>query len=181
MIKWISSHGRPGDADAHRAVLMSIMIVVQVLCVVFYLGDVALDLKEGEGPSHVSLEAFVAFVLLAGVVFFMIELRRLLARVEQTKLGLQAAQGEMSVVINTFFDRWGLTTAERDVGLLVLKGLDNENIARIRGRAVGTVRAQTASIYAKAGVDGRAQLISVFMEELLVADGEAADLQTTKL
>ncbi|WP_170600894.1 helix-turn-helix transcriptional regulator [Ruegeria arenilitoris] len=173
MIKWITENLRSGDADARRAVLMAAMIVVQGLCAAFYMGDAILDLDGSEPLSHLVLESLVATVLCLGVLFFMLELRRLLARMDQAKQGLRAAQGEMSAVIDTFFTRWGLTSAEREVGLLILKGVDNENIARIRGRAVGTVRAQSASIYGKAGVDGRAQLISVFMEELLATDGPA--------
>lgn len=38
----------------------------------------------------------------------------------------------------------------------------------MRGTAPGTVRAQCTAVYGKAGVDGRAQLFSVFMEELLI-------------
>ncbi|MGV6805801.1 MAG: helix-turn-helix transcriptional regulator [Ruegeria sp.] len=173
MIKWITTNLRSGDADARRAALMAAMIVVQALCAAFYMGDALLDLDGNEPFAHLVLESFVATILCLGIVYFMIDLRRLLSRMEQTKQGLRAAQGEMSSVIDTFFSRWGLTDAEREVGLLILKGIDNENIARIRGRAVGTVRAQSASIYGKAGVDGRAQLISVFMEELLAADGPA--------
>ena len=81
--------------------------------------------------------------------------------------GLQIARGEMGSVIERFFAEWHLTTAERDVAMLLIKGYDNEAIARLRGRAAGTVRAQCARIYAKAGVDGRSQLLSIFMEELL--------------
>jgi DNA-binding CsgD family transcriptional regulator len=86
---------------------------------------------------------------------------------------MQAARGEMAEVIDGFFAEWGLTPSERDVALMVLKGIDNEAIAEMRGTATGTVRAQCTSIYSKAGVDGRAQLFSVFMEELL-AGGETA-------
>ncbi len=172
MIKWICGNLRSGDADARRALLMAAMIVVQVLCAAFYLGDVILDADKGEDLPHLVLEAFVSMVLCLGILFFMLDLRRLLLRMEQTKQGLRAARGEMSTVIDLFFSRWGLSGAEREVGLLILKGIDNENIARIRGRAVGTVRAQSASIYGKAGVDSRAQFISVFMEELLAADGQ---------
>ena len=82
-------------------------------------------------------------------------------------LGIRAARGDMASLISGFFDRWGLTPSEREVALLILKGFGNEAIAGLRGVAVGTVRAQSARIYAKAGVDGRAQLFSVFMEELL--------------
>jgi DNA-binding CsgD family transcriptional regulator len=41
----------------------------------------------------------------------------------------------------------------------------------MRGTAQGTVRAQCTTLYAKAGVEGRAQLLSIFMEELLAQDG----------
>ena len=91
------------------------------------------------------------------------------------------ASAEMQAVIDKYFAEWRLSDAERDVALLLLKGLDNETIASIRGTATGTVRAQCAGIYAKAGVDGRSQLMSVFMEELLseplgaLRDGAAAE------
>jgi len=76
----------------------------------------------------------------------------------------------MAAVIEGFFDKWALTPSERDVALLVLKGIDNETIASLRGTAPGTVRAQCARIYQKADVDGRAQLFSVFLEELLAVE-----------
>ena len=61
----------------------------------------------------------------------------------------------------------GLTMAEREVGMLALKGIDLAEIARLRGSAQGTVRAQMTRIYAKAGVSGRAQFAAWFVEELL--------------
>ena len=75
----------------------------------------------------------------------------------------------MTTLIETFFDQWRLTPSEREVALLILKGINNDSIARVRGTAPGTVRAQCTQIYAKAEVDGRAQLLSIFMEELLHA------------
>lgn len=169
MIKRVIQTLRSGDADARRAALMAAMIVIQSLCALFFIVDVILDVRDpaGEGGGHLVLESFVAVVLCAGILFFMFELRALLAKMTRVTTGLKAARGEMAEVIEGFFAQWGLTQAERDVALLILKGLDNDSIARIRGRAAGTVRAQSTSIYAKAGVDGRAQLLSLFMEELL--------------
>ncbi len=88
-------------------------------------------------------------------------------------IGIRAARGEMGVLIERFFAEWQLSDAEWDIALLLLKGLDNKSIATIRGTATGTVRAQCANIYDKAGVDGRSQLMSVFMEELLSVPLEA--------
>ena len=94
---------------------------------------------------------------------------------EQLDRGLRGARGEMAEIIDAFFEDWHLTPSEKDVGLLILKGFDNETIAEFRGTAVGTIRAQSARIYSKAGVESRAQLFSVFLEELLASDGHQND------
>ncbi|SDE30935.1 helix-turn-helix transcriptional regulator [Ruegeria marina] len=160
---------RPGGPDERRAAVLAWMVVIQALCALFFIGDVVFDLYAGDGqaPGHLWLEGFVALVLVFGLGVLIVELRQLLARMERVTASLMAARGEMAEVIEAFFSDWGLTPAERDVALMILKGFDNESIAGIRGRAVGTIRAQSAAIYGKAGVDGRTQLLSLFMEELL--------------
>ncbi len=70
------------------------------------------------------------------------------------------------------FARWGLTPAERDVALFVIKGFSTTEIAELRQTAAGTVKAQTNAIYRKSGTSGRAQLISLFVEDLM-GDGLA--------
>jgi DNA-binding CsgD family transcriptional regulator len=152
-----------------RALSLAVIILVQSSCATFFFGDVISDLFEN-GPrlkTHLIIEAIAAFALVAGIIFLMIELRRMLNRVETLNRGLRAARGEMSEVISLFFDEWALTPAEKDVAMMVLKGIDNETIARLRGTASGTVRAQCSQIYAKSNVDGRSQLMSLFVEELL--------------
>ena len=65
------------------------------------------------------------------------------------------------------FGEWGLTAAEGDVALFALKGCDAAEIARLRGAAQGTVRAQLSQVYAKAGVSSQAGLVSLFLDDLL--------------
>lgn len=158
--------------DERRAIVLAGVIVVQALTALFFLGDVASDiLQDGKLEDfHMWLEALAAIALFGGVAFLMIELRRVMNRLALLDRSMRAARGEMAEVIDNFFTEWGLTPSERDVALMVLKGIDNDEIARIRGTAPGTVRAQCTAIYGKAGVDGRAQLFSVFMEELLAGD-----------
>lgn len=156
-----------------RAVTLAAIIVAQALCAMFFMADVIVDFRE-DGPLdgiHLVVETVAAVALSVGVVYLMLELRRLLTRMDSMETGLRAARGEMAEVVAGFFDTWGLSAAERDVALLLLKGFDNETIAGLRGTAKGTVRAQTAAIYGKARVDGRAQLISLLLEELLAGDG----------
>jgi DNA-binding CsgD family transcriptional regulator len=68
--------------------------------------------------------------------------------------------------IDRQFLMWKLTEAERDVGLLILKGLSLKEIAAVRVTSERTIRAQARSIYAKAGLSGRAALSAFFLEDL---------------
>ena len=68
----------------------------------------------------------------------------------------------------------GLTPAERDVAWFTLKGFTNAEIARFRDTSEGTVKAQSYQIYRKAGVAGRPQLLSMFIEDLLDAQPDEA-------
>lgn len=155
-----------------RAVMLAAIILMQALCAVFFATDVVTDLLTDFHimDPYILLEALAAVALAGGVGFLMLELRRIMTRMERLETATQAARGEMAEVIEAFFVQWGLTPSEREVAFLVLKGMENDDIARIRGTASGTVRAQCTAVYSKAGVDGRAQLFSVFMEELLAND-----------
>ena len=69
--------------------------------------------------------------------------------------------------INAQFSRWNLTDAEREVALLLLKGLSHKEVATIRAVSERTIREQARSIYAKSGLPGRAGLSAFFLEDLL--------------
>ncbi len=69
--------------------------------------------------------------------------------------------------IDAQFSRWDLTEAEREVALLLLKGLSRKEMATVRATSERTVRAQARSLYAKAGLTGRAALAAFFLEDLL--------------
>ena len=163
--------------DKRRALTLAVIILLQALCAAFFFSDIIADFKADKylNEVHFYMEAGATLVLIVGVVFLMIELRGVMSRMEQLDRGLRGARGEMAEIIDAFFEDWHLTPSEKDVGLLILKGFDNETIAEFRGTAVGTIRAQSARIYSKAGVESRAQLFSVFLEELLASDGHQND------
>jgi DNA-binding CsgD family transcriptional regulator len=70
--------------------------------------------------------------------------------------------------IDAQFDRWGLTPAEREVAMLILKGLSHKEIATVRDSSERTARQQTRAVYAKANLSGRAALSAFFLEDLLL-------------
>jgi DNA-binding CsgD family transcriptional regulator len=73
----------------------------------------------------------------------------------------------LSQAIARQFRQWNLTDAEREVALLLLKGLSSKEIALMRGSSERTVREQARAVYAKAGLNGRAALSAYFLEDLL--------------
>ena len=79
----------------------------------------------------------------------------------------------LSAAIDAQFDRWQLTTAEREVALLMLKGLSHKEIAVVRNTQERTIRQQAQSIYGKANLSGRAALSAFFLEDLLLPRGQA--------
>ncbi len=73
----------------------------------------------------------------------------------------------LGAAIDEQFSRWNFTDAEREVALLLLKGLSTKEIAAVRAGSERTVREHARSIYFKAGLTGRAALSAFFLEDLL--------------
>jgi DNA-binding NarL/FixJ family response regulator len=73
----------------------------------------------------------------------------------------------ISLEIDQRMEEWRLSEAEREVGMLILKGLSMLEIAKVRGTSDRTVRHQALAVYSKAGVTGRAELAAFFLEDFL--------------
>jgi len=157
-----------GYARAGRqALLLAGFLVLQSVAAIFFVGDVLFDFASETFSLHLIIEAIIAVVLVAGVVLGALEMRRIIERAERDEAAVAAASGALGELIELRFEQWGLTVAESEVALLTLKGFDGAEIARIRGSATGTIRAQSTRVYAKAGVSNRAQFVSLFIEDLL--------------
>ena len=81
---------------------------------------------------------------------------------------LRSAQGEFFEMLNLQFDRWQLSDAEKDVALLTVKGMTVNEIAELRRTSPGTIKSQNNSIYRKADVKSRTQLLGKLIDRLLV-------------
>ncbi|MFM2356123.1 MAG: hypothetical protein RLZZ528_1859 [Pseudomonadota bacterium] len=161
---------KAGSTTAARRRLpaaLAAFLAVQSVAAFFFMGDVVSDLIDDPTEVHGIFEALVTLALILGVVFGARALRATMEHMRAQDATIAAASGALAEVIAAQFEAWGLTPAERDVGMLALKGLDVAEIATLRGAAQGTVRAQLARIYAKAGVPGRPQFAAFFVEDLL--------------
>lgn len=157
-----------------KTLLLFALFGLQSVCALFFLADAIGDQYGMErmlgGELHHALESLVVLALLIGVAMTGLEIRRVLQRQRRVESQLKAASGAFLELLEESFAAWALTPSERDVALLAIKGLSIAEIARIRETKEGTIKAQCAAIYRKAGVTGRPQLLSLFIEELM-ADG----------
>ncbi|MCR9072901.1 MAG: helix-turn-helix transcriptional regulator [Alphaproteobacteria bacterium] len=153
--------------ERRRAVVLAALLFLQTFCTVFFIGDVVGDVIVEGVDIHIAFEAAVAGALAVGVVFAGLEMRRTIDRSRRAEAAVSVASGAFADLISAQFRSWNLTPAESDVALFALKGFDIAEIAELRGSAPGTVRAQLARVYAKAGVSSRTQLLAVFTDELL--------------
>lgn len=155
---------------------LGVAAALQIGCSLVFISDV---IEEWNAMNvHIWVEAVAVVALVVGAVLALREMRKLVqcnARVERE---LDAACGAFQSVIDAHFEAWGLSKAERDVALLSIKGMSNAEIARMRDTREGTIKAQSAAIYRKAGVNSRADLISALIEDLIgglaISEREAA-------
>jgi len=152
---------------SRRKAALVIFTLVQASAAVFFISDAVADMTGSTVDLHTVIETIIAAGLMLGSLFGVGELRRSHALLHSHEDALAAASGALAEVIEAQFAEWRLTPAEREIGMLALKGFDIAEIAGLRGAAQGTVRAQMTAIYAKSGTSGRAQFAAFFVEDLL--------------
>jgi DNA-binding NarL/FixJ family response regulator len=162
----------------------------RIWAVAAVIGGIALflGLELVEEPDLTALDLLLELVEIVPVIMTSVGVVLLVRvtqrqREEQVKvirdLELARAQGQrwrsearallngLGEAIDAQFSRWSLTEAEREVALLLLKGLSHKEIAVVRAVSERTVREQARSIYSKAGLTGRTALSAFFLEDLL--------------
>lgn len=167
------------DADVRYRFLLTLLLGGMAI---FGIIDLLLDRAMLPGGFHMVFE--IAFVLgcLGSVVYLWggwMQTRRSLARVERA-FSVQGADRDawreksrkllrgLGEEISRQFGEWGLTPAEREVALFLLKGYGHKEIAVFLERSERTVRQHAVAVYRKSGLSGRAELSAFFLEDLLL-------------
>ena len=160
-------------------VALVLVVAVQVLCTLFFVWEIVAsvlgverDPLAWEIRELIEVGAGVGLVL--GVGLGTVLLGRTVRRSRAMESRLREMSGAFAELLAERFAEWGLTRAERDVAWFTTKGLSIAEIARVRGTSEGTVKAQSNAIYRKAGVSGRTQLLSLFIEDLMQASPPSA-------
>jgi DNA-binding CsgD family transcriptional regulator len=145
--------------------------------------DLVVDVGIGASSGHILGEVF--FIVAALVANTMVWSRFLGVRSEAQVLALELGEARaeaeswrreaydvlrgLAVAIERTFDRWKLSASERELALLLLKGLPEEQIAEQRRATGREIREQASEIYRKSGLTGRAELLAFFVDDLLPA------------
>lgn len=153
-------------------VIVILILIVQAVCALFFVSDILFSvLGIYVRPIAWELREFIeigaAIGLILGLVLGGVAIHRIAREHRRVKEKLRRASGIFMELLDERFDEWGLTSSERDVALFAIKGMNTAEIATLRSVAEGTIKAQTNAIYRKAGVTGRPQLLSLFIEDLM--------------
>ncbi|MEZ5754961.1 MAG: helix-turn-helix transcriptional regulator [Paracoccaceae bacterium] len=151
------------------------VLAIQALSAFFFVSDIVaslLGIYLAPLPWEVRelLEIGATLGLLFGIGLGGMLLARLLRERNLAQERLRRASGAFMDLLEERFVEWALTPAERDVALFAIKGMSTSEIAMLRATSEGTVKAQTNAIYRKAGVTGRPQLLSLFIDDLMRDD-----------
>jgi DNA-binding CsgD family transcriptional regulator len=153
-----------------KTLLLTVVMVLQAACAGFFVFDSAADflgILSSNESLHNAIELVAVIVLVVGTGITAVQIRRIRAQNRRIEAQLRVASGAFQELLEENFAAWGLTPSERDVALLSIKGLSTAEIASIRATKEGTIKAQSNAIYQKAGVSGRQQLLSLFIEDLM--------------
>ena len=144
--------------------------------------DLLADAQTGVDRGHLAVEGLVMALAVVGITALWRGFLTARGRAAQLDADLASARAEaahyrdearealqgLGEAIDSQFARWQLTSAEREVGLLMLKGLSHREVAEIRQTNEATVRQQAVMVYRKSGLANRTELSAFFLEDLLL-------------
>lgn len=166
------------NATRERSV---VVVSTLALLVVLLLVDLLGEMSGGTSAFHVLVEGSAIVVGVVAVGAMLRRMRTLLHEAHDLREHLATSRAEaerwardarqlidgLSGAIDEQLEHWHLSAAEKDIALLLLKGLEHKEIAQLRGVSETTVRQQSRSLYRKAGLAGRHELAAFFLEDLL--------------
>jgi len=168
------------DGPAGDRMVRALLPIVLVGTIVGGAIDLYLDAPESWRSPHALYE--IALIVVAMLTFIFVwrawwQSRARLTAMQQTlveraaerdlwRASAEAALAGLGRAIDARLTAWGLTAAEREIALLLLKGRSHKQIAFATGRSERTVRQHAVAVYDKSGLAGRAELAAFFLEDL---------------
>jgi DNA-binding CsgD family transcriptional regulator len=173
-----------GDARTLRVLLALVLFATMVGGAI----DLFLDAPDRWMSPHVFYEVtLIALAMATSVILWrgwfrsresLVQTKHMLAERaaerDAWRASAEAAIAGLGHAIDERFTAWGLTPAEREVALLLLKGRSHKQIAYATGRSERTVRQHAVEVYEKSRLKGRAELAAFFLEDVLLPEAHVA-------
>lgn len=149
-----------------------VVLSAQILLTGLYLYELLsshLSLRSGplSWEMRELLELAAALGLLLGLSLGIVALQRTRQNLAELESRMRVASSAFYDLVEDEFKTWGLSPREHEIGLFMLKGLSNAEICDVTGKAEGTIKAQSNSLFRKAGLANRTQLLGYFVEVLM--------------
>ncbi|XDD50081.1 helix-turn-helix transcriptional regulator [Leptospira sp. WS92.C1] len=124
-----------------------------------------------------TIEAAFGFLSIIGLYFLFIEIKHTQNDIESAKVVIEGLRNKNQLLTHTNqsfwesfqkqLEEWDLSDKEKEISMLLLRGMSNHQIAAIRGKSLKTIENQTFSIYQKSGTTGKLEFIAYFISPLL--------------
>lgn len=165
-----------------QKIALGMFILIVTLFSLHEVYDELMDIQENKvNITQASFEVLLVILSFGAMIYFTYvifkqgknqkELETNLSKVRQqlesSNIRLRDGKKEYQEVIQWQFNEWALSPSEKEVALLMLKGLSIKEISQARSTQEKTVRKQASAIYDKSNLGGRHELSAWFFEDLL--------------
>lgn len=166
------------DPDLPRTDL--VLAVALLAIVAGGITDLVLDAPREWATPHVVFELMLIAISLGLALYLWWGWHRASRALDEARRALSARRTErdrwhestrrlledLGAAVSRQLGAWGLTRTEREVAVLLLKGLSHKEIAAQTARSERTIRQHAVALYRKAGLGGRAALAAFFLGDL---------------
>lgn len=148
---------------------------------IFIFLDIVQELSSGLGVEFVILE--IAICLSSFIGFFSMlrkylqeknvsanlneELANLRIDSAHWRKKVQLISSQFSDALEEQLEEWWLSSSEKEITILLMKGMSAKEIAELRGISEKTVRTHLTSVYKKSKLNNRYELAAYFLDGLV--------------
>lgn len=157
------------------------ILLISALSILAFF-DVFREYSSGETTLHLVFEVIIAGLGTIWSFYLLLSWRNTSEELYQVKVALAQSDVEtqkwreeyskllrgVASSIDQEFTRWGLTPAEKEVGIMLLKGMSFKDISDLRKTSEKTTRQQATYIYQKSNLPGRAELAAYFLDDFFI-------------
>jgi DNA-binding NarL/FixJ family response regulator len=159
-----------------------IWIVLLSTIAVSFVVDLILDEPRDVGSVHIAIESLIVLLAFGSAAYLgssWLRTQQTVADLMKSLANHQVERDEwrkrtetllhgLATEIDSQLKVWGLTAAERETALFLLKGYGHKEIALLFEKSEWTVRHQAAAVYRKSRLAGRVELSAFFLENLML-------------